>query len=120
METTIMIIVIVVSIAITSIQIICLVKFFQLTNDINVIKKKLCSNKNINTEIFRYIVGGNKDIAKGKLLDYISQTPEFKLLCDKNISENYFNELVNKLSIQFKDEIEITDFDIKYLDRLKR
>lgn len=96
-------------------QIVMIIKFFQIAADVREVKSKMSSKTKFNTkkEIYKWIVAGETEKAKDALFNAIASTPEFDKAL-QGINESYKIQLQESLNKEFSKELSI--LGIKSID----
>lgn len=114
MDLVIWLVVITVSI----IQIIMIVKFFEIASDISAIraKQEKIVEFDFKKQFYKYIIADNAKKARETLFDAISTTSEFDKIM-KGVNETYRDKLQSELNSKFNKELTI--LGIKEIDLSK-
>lgn len=96
-------------------QIVMIVKFFQIASDVREVKSKIFSKTQVNAkkEFYKWIVAGETAKAKEALFNTIASTPEFDKAL-QGINESYKMQLQESLNKEFSKELSI--IGIKSID----
>lgn len=96
-------------------QIVMIVKFFQIASDVREVKSKMSVNTQIDSkkEFYKWIVAGETAKAKEALFNAIASTPEFDKAL-QGINESYKMQLQESLNKEFSKELSI--IGIKSID----
>lgn len=96
-------------------QIVMIVKFFQIASDVREVKSKISSETQVDAkkEFYKWIVAGETAKAKEALFNAIASTPEFDKAL-QGINESYKMQLQESLNKEFSKELSI--IGIKSID----
>ncbi|WP_106831141.1 hypothetical protein [Parabacteroides pacaensis] len=88
-------------------QIVMIVKFFQIAKDVSILKNKAVSQASLDfkKEFYKWIVAGDRDKAKEALFNAISLTPAFINALQPSVNDSYRQKLQDSLNKEFAKEL---------------
>jgi len=101
-----------VTIVVAIVQIIMIVKFFQIAMDVRAMKRKQEKpDLDFNTEFYKWIACRNIEKAKELLTNKIGESEEFARLL-RGGNAKYMEEVKNKLMTKYKKELDLVNLEL--------